>query len=131
MRYLLGLIMFAVLMAGMLGGVFAAAGFCACVWGPSILETALGKPPDRTHPAFWTFMLTMVPAMLVGAAGTLFGIIFPVMSVCDVAGFSSDPARFGRLFERYGELMSRIARKAGPAAPDDQPLQRTCDDQVQ
>ena len=50
-------------------GIFAAAGICAIIWGEGILRTALGRPPDRSHPAFLLFGLLMVPGMLIGAVG--------------------------------------------------------------
>ncbi len=78
--------LFIVLIACMVGGIFAAAGFCAIVYGPEILETALGKPPNREHPAFWVFMLVMVPGMVIGAVGALFGVMLPVASRWKVAG---------------------------------------------
>ena len=62
----------------MLMGIFGAAGLCALIWGPSILVTALGNHPDRTHPAFITFMLVSMLGMLMGACGAISGIILPL-----------------------------------------------------
>ena len=63
--------------AGGLLGVFASAGICAAIWGSSVLDTALGSPPERHHPAFWLFLAVMVPGMLVGMAGTFFCCYLP------------------------------------------------------
>jgi len=71
---------FAALVAGMLMGVLAAAGLCARIWGSSILDTALGDPPELSHPAFITFMLVMIPAALVGAVGAIASIMLPLFS---------------------------------------------------
>ena len=74
------IISLAALTAGMLMGVLAAAGLCARIWGSSILDTALGDPPELSHPAFITFMLVMIPAALLGAAGAIAGIMLPLFS---------------------------------------------------
>ena len=66
------------LLGSMLLGIFGAAGVCAAIWGSSILNTALGDPPQRTHVAFITFMVIMVPGMLIGACGAVSGIILPL-----------------------------------------------------
>lgn len=99
-------VLVAVVLACMLGGVFAAAGVCAWVYGPSILGTALGGPPDRTHPAFWLFVIVMVPGMLIGAAGAVFGVVLPVAAKWRVAGFPGSP-RQRRLLEWYLGLVGR------------------------
>jgi hypothetical protein len=69
---------FIALLGSMLMGILVAAGLCALIWGPSILETALGDQPQRTHPAFITFMLVMIPGMFIGACGAISGIILPL-----------------------------------------------------
>lgn len=68
------------LLACMLMGIFAAMGVCAAVFGGEIVDTVLSaKPePNLTHPAFIVFMLLMIPGMLVGTIGGLFGIVFPL-----------------------------------------------------
>lgn len=71
---------FAGLIASMLMGVLGAAGLCARIWGSSILDTALGDPPQLTHPAFITFMLVMIPGALLGAAGAIAAILLPLYS---------------------------------------------------
>jgi hypothetical protein len=95
-----------VLMASMLGGIFAAAGLCAFVFGPAILDTTLGDTPDRTHPAFILFMVAMVPAMLVAAAGAVFGVMLPVAARWPVAGIAGDPAT-RRVLRAYLSFVSR------------------------
>jgi len=62
----------------MLMGIFSAAGVCALIFGSKVLDTTLGDSPDRTHPAFIIFMLLMVPGMIIGAIGGMFGIILPL-----------------------------------------------------
>jgi membrane-bound ClpP family serine protease len=64
-----------------MGGIFAAAGFCALIWGSAILDTALGSPPIRSHPAFITFLLLMPIFMLVGFAGGIMLFIAPAMAL--------------------------------------------------
>ena len=64
----------------MLMGVFGAAGLCALIWGSSILDTALGDPPNRSHPAFITFLLVALPGMLVGGIGGMAGVLLPLFS---------------------------------------------------
>src|SRR5439155_11397259 len=100
-------LLLAVVMACMLGGILAAAGACALVYGPAVLDTALGDPPDRSHPAFWLFLVIMVPAMLVGAAGALFGVVLPVAATWKVAGVPGSPlAR--RLLRAYLSHLGRL-----------------------
>lgn len=98
--------LFVVLLMCMLNGIFAAVGICTLVYGPSILDTALGKPPDRTHPAFWLFMIVMVPGMLIGAVGAVFAIVLPVAARWRVAGFPGS-AQHQRLLRRYLSFVGR------------------------
>jgi hypothetical protein len=77
-RAIFNVYVFAALLFGMLIGLAGAFGACVPIWGSSILDTALGDPPDRSHPAFWVAMLLLVPAMLLGAAGSLTLLILPV-----------------------------------------------------
>ena len=53
----------------MLMGIFTAMGVCAQIWGGGILDTALGNPPDRSHPAFWLGLVVMVLGMLLSSLG--------------------------------------------------------------
>ena len=78
--FILSILGLVILIASMLMGIFGSAGFCAAIWGSSILDTALGPQPQHCHPAFITFMLIAVPGMLLGAAGALVGIIVPLYS---------------------------------------------------
>lgn len=75
---------FLVMLVSMLMGIFGPAGLCALIWGSSILDTALGDPPQRTHPAFITFLLVMIPGMLIGACGAIAGIILPLHLRLDI-----------------------------------------------
>ena len=61
--------------------IFASAGICCVIWGDEILHTALGTPPDYGHPAFYLFILLMVPSMLIGFAGGFFLVILPIYSI--------------------------------------------------
>jgi hypothetical protein len=71
-KLFVGIVSAFILLMCMLMGLFAAIGFCSIVWGSSILSTALGTPPQLTHPAFITFLLVMIPGMLIGAFGALY-----------------------------------------------------------
>lgn len=53
-------------------GIFAGMGVCAAGWGEGILSTALGRPPDYSHPAFWLFVLIAFPGMVIGFVGGAF-----------------------------------------------------------
>lgn len=77
-KFIIYLLDFIALLASMLMGILGAAGLCALIWGSSILDTALGDSPQRTHPAFITFMVVMIPGMLIGACGAVSGIILPL-----------------------------------------------------
>ena len=79
-RALVFTVSFTGLLACMLMGIFSAMGMCAAVFGGEIIDTVLSAKhePNRTHPAFILFMLLMIPGMLVGAIGGLFGIVFPL-----------------------------------------------------
>ena len=79
-RFSISLFCFIALVASMSMGIFGAAGLCAYIWGPSILDTVLGDSPDRSHPAFITFLLVMVPGMLIGAIGGVAGVLAPLFS---------------------------------------------------
>lgn len=112
------LLLFAVLMACMLGGIFAAAGVSAFAFSSSVLDTVLGNPPDRTHPAFWVFIIVMVPGMLVGAAGAMFGVILPVAARWPVAGIPG-AMHNRRLLRAYVSWIGRLVpdeQAGGPAA---------------
>jgi hypothetical protein len=93
--------------ASMFLGIFAAAGLCVVIWGPSVLDTALGSPPQRTHPAFITFMLVMVPAMLLGAAGGIAGIMVPLYARFGIR--CSDSVAVSRFMRGYAARILRVA----------------------
>ena len=65
----LTILSYIVLIGVMLMGIFTAMGICAAVWGEGILRTALGNPPDRSHPAFWLFLVIMLPGMFLSSFG--------------------------------------------------------------
>jgi hypothetical protein len=64
----------------MLMGIFSAVGLCAVIFGSEIIDTVLSaKPaPNRTHPAFITFIALAFPGMIIGACGSLFALILPL-----------------------------------------------------
>ena len=93
------------ILSGVLG-VFAAMGLCVALWGPAVLDTALAKPPDRTHPAFWMFMLLMVPAMIVGSVGGIFTFVVPLYAFFDVQVFKG-----GAIDQRWCDLYIRLLRQ--------------------
>lgn len=96
----------------MLMGFLGAAGLCALIWCSSILDTALGDPPLRTHPAFITFMLVMVPAMLLGAVGALAGVVLPLF------------ARFGIRYKcspKFAKFLRAYATRILSVVEDDSP----------
>ena len=64
--------------AGLLIGLAGAYGICVFLWGPQILDTALGSRPDRSHPAFWLSLALLTPCMLIGVAGAISLLILPV-----------------------------------------------------
>ena len=66
------------LMLAMTLGLFGPVGLCAAIWGGSILDTALGDPPMRTHPAFLVFIILIAPSMLLSAFGAIIAIIIPL-----------------------------------------------------
>jgi hypothetical protein len=84
-------------------GVFGAMGLCVAIWGPSILTTVLSNPPDRTHPAFITFILLMIPSMLIGAVGGLAAVVVPLYSRFPVAGVSERA-----ILRHYRTLLSKV-----------------------
>jgi hypothetical protein len=61
-------------------GICSSAGVCALIWGVEILETTLGDPPVRTHPAFITFIILMVPCMIICVTGVFFLLVVPIFS---------------------------------------------------
>jgi len=83
-------------------GMFGAAGLCASIWGSSILDTALGDPPLRSHPAFVLFMTIAIPGMLLGAWGAITGIIVPLHMYLRVP-FARSDAQGLRLLRSYAE----------------------------
>lgn len=78
---ILNILSLVIFLSSMLMGIFAAMGFCVAIWGPSILETALGSRPQHSHPAFITFVLIMVPGMFLSMAGAL-GVPYMRSSLC-------------------------------------------------
>lgn len=67
------------LLAGGLIGISSAGGFCALLFGSSVLDTVLGVPPDRLHPVFWLFAVLAVFGLFVGWVGATFGIVVPLV----------------------------------------------------
>lgn len=109
-RGLVLLVAFAGFMAGGLLGICASVGLTAMIWGPAVMDTALGSPPDHSHPAFWFWLFFMVPAMLVGMIGTAFGWMIPL---CYFTG-----TRFGESREWLLLTYARWLRALGQPTGD-------------
>lgn len=65
-------------LCAMLWGVFGALGVVSIIWGPQILDTALGSPPQRDHPAFWTGLFLFLPGWYLASCAAVFGIFLPL-----------------------------------------------------
>ena len=120
-RTIFNLYAFAALLLGMLVGVFGAYGACVPIWGSQILDTALGSPPDRSHPAFWLSLILLVPSMLLGAAGALALLILPVAfrfpAAAGVAPRQSYQLRFLRSYAE--RILGYVAsHEPQPPSPD-------------
>ena len=77
-RMVVRLVGFLLFLTAMLSGIFAAAGVCAFIWGPEIIETALGNPPVRNHPAFIAFIVLMVALMLAAGVSSIPVFVIPL-----------------------------------------------------
>jgi hypothetical protein len=88
-------------------GIFAAMGLCAAIWGSQVLNTTLGNPPDKTHPAFWIFMLLAIPGMIVGFVGGTFAFIIPIYTYFNIRVFNTGP-NDKRIFTFYIGLLHRF-----------------------
>ena len=110
-RLLFNLYAFAALLFGGLIGLFGAYGACLPIWGSHIFDTALGNPPDRSHPAFWLSLALLLPSMLVGCFGALFLFILPVAFRFPMAGrdAASHPSEI-RFLRRYAERLLHFTR---------------------
>jgi hypothetical protein len=118
-KFIIGFISLVAVLAAMLMSILGAAGLCALIWGSSILDTALGSPPQRSHPAFIIFMLVMMPAMVLGAAGGIAAIMLPLFARFGIRVTGSfGIARFMRAHAM------RILRVTGDAIDDDSPDKR-------
>lgn len=115
MRLLCVLGMAAFLLGSMLLGIFAGTGVVAFIWGPTILDTALGDPPDRSHPAFGVCLLVMMPAMLVNAVGAIAGVIVPVSYAARIRMSVVEGREYYRpLLRTYASWLLALARLEGP-----------------
>jgi hypothetical protein len=70
------------LLAAMLvGGIFGIAGAmvpAVLLWGPRILDSALGSPPDRSHPAFLLGLVLLGPCVVFGCVAGVMLLFLPV-----------------------------------------------------
>jgi len=105
--YLLDLVAF---LASGLMGIFGAAGLCAAIWGSSILDTALGDPPQRTHPAFITFMIVAIPAMVIGWCGAFSSVILPLHLLFDIP-LSKSGDRSMKLLRSYAARIIELTNR--------------------
>lgn len=75
------LLNFYALMAIIVGGFIGVGGAifpCVLIWGPEILNTALGSPPDTSHPAFWLGLILLIPCLILGVASGIMLLALPV-----------------------------------------------------
>lgn len=94
-------------------GFFGARGVCVEVWGPQVLNTAFANPPDHTHPAFWVALLVWVPAVIVGAIGSVFTFVIPLYAYFDLP--LSKPGTGDRwLFSSYLRMLQRVYERTWP-----------------
>jgi len=77
-RIVFGSLMIILSLSGLMMGIFVASGLCIFFWGPGILDTALGSPPDRSHPAFWCFLFFMILGMIVNVVGMITTVVLPL-----------------------------------------------------
>jgi len=63
---------------GCMLGIFGAFGACVPFFGSSVFDTALGSPPDYSHPALWMAFILMFPSLFIGAAGAMALFVMPV-----------------------------------------------------
>ena len=115
MRWLLHTVGSVVVCIGGLMGIFAAAGLCVAIWGASILTTVLGQPPEYEHPAFWIFLLTMIPGMIVGFAGTYFLVYLPLQIALRIPPKKSDLVILMPL-SRYARMLINYVSVVEPSA---------------
>lgn len=113
-KWLVFLFSLAVLIVSMLWGIFGASGIVAFIWGPSVLDTVLGNPPDHTHPASLTFICLMVPGMLLGAAGALFAIVFPLFARFGILFLKDDQYGLRKMAQVYAKTLQKLT--GGPHA---------------
>lgn len=72
------LVLSAIIAIGGSLGIFAAMGACTALWVRECIEPILGSTRDRSHPASWVFPCLFVPGMVVGIAGSLMVIFWPM-----------------------------------------------------
>ena len=96
---------------GAMLGLFASIGFCVFIWGPEIMQTALGNTPDRSHPAFLIGLMLIVPSMLIGAAGCFFAIVLPLCFAFPHLAATDDPRNisFLKFIRKYAATMLKYA----------------------
>ena len=113
------------LAGGVMGGC-AMMGLTASLWGPAILDTALGNPPDRSHPAFWFFLAGLPPAMFLGFVGAFFGWVVPVSYLSGARLGNGEPPRWFRRYWHWARVVL-LPKRAGRSDEqlDHQPPRRS------
>lgn len=76
--FILQLYQFLSVMVGAFIGMAGAMAPSVLIWGPSILDTALGSHPVRSHPAFLLGGLLLAPCMILGIAAGFFFLFLPI-----------------------------------------------------
>jgi hypothetical protein len=108
---------------GALGGC-AMIGLTASIWSPAVLNTALGNPPDRSHPAFWFFLAGLPPAMLLGFLGAFFGWVVPVCYLTGARLGHAAPPRWCRRYLYWVRVV--LDPRRDPSAGPGSRLARNC-----
>lgn len=73
-----GLVLWATAAVGCSLGILAAMGACTALWARDSIEPILGSTRDRSHPAGWVFLALAMPGMVIGFAGSLVVVYWPL-----------------------------------------------------
>ena len=83
------------------------------IFGPEILETSLGENNEKpfSDPVFWLFLGLMIPGMIIGAIGGIFGILLPVYRYFGIPmGKENETIR--KILHRYGQTLVEYTQKS-------------------
>jgi hypothetical protein len=100
------------LLASGLMGIFAAMGFCVAIWGPAVIKTSLnGYTPDRNYFAFLTMPVLMAPGMIIGFAGGLSLIVFPIYARYGLRPLGKQSEGETAFLLAYAKMLVKLANK--------------------